>query len=177
MKRIRATIIGFVFLAAVLAAIATLVPRATSGQGGSQNAPPHRTLRKYYVTQTLHSGSEALTACATGYHMASVWEIFDMSNLKYETQLGLTRPDSGFGPPTLGIGWIRTGGEPGASEVGTANCVAWTDNTHDRTGTRLFLPRVWVVSNPQLGDVTAISPWVADESPCDQQAHVWCVQD
>ena len=41
--------------------------------------------------------------------MASLGEIHDTSNLRYDTDLGLTLADSGFGPPIV-FGWIRTGG-------------------------------------------------------------------
>ena len=178
MKTLKDSVNAFGLLLMVTAAAAIVLPLVSRGQGGSQNAPPLRTLRKFYVTQTTHAGNEALSGCNAGYHMASMWEILDVSNLQYETSLGLTRPDSGSGPPTLGIGWIRTGMDPGGNnEVGTANCLAYTNADHDRSGTRVFLPRVWTISpNPILPEVI-VSPWVADVSPCDQGAHVWCVQD
>jgi hypothetical protein len=50
--------------------------------------------RKFYVTKTTHSGAQALSACAEGYHMASLREIFDTSNLRYDTELGGTTDDS-----------------------------------------------------------------------------------
>ena len=37
-------------------------------------------MRQYYVTTTKKPGGEATTACAAGYHMASLWEILDTSN-------------------------------------------------------------------------------------------------
>jgi hypothetical protein len=48
--------------------------------------------------------------------MASMWEISDPSNLRYDTQLGVTTADSGFGPPAgtsfvAFFGWVRTGDE------------------------------------------------------------------
>ena len=60
--------------------------------------------RKFYLTQTGFTGSQALTACANGYHMASLWEILDPSNLRYNTTLGFTTQDSGFGPPSIARG-------------------------------------------------------------------------
>ena len=33
--------------------------------------------RKFYLTKTEHNGAQALSACAPGYHMASLWEIHD----------------------------------------------------------------------------------------------------
>jgi hypothetical protein len=178
MKTLKNSVNAFALLLMVIATAAIVMPFASRGQGGSPNAPPHQGLRKFYVTQTFHAGNEALAACSAGYHMASMWEILDVSNLQYDTSLGLTRPDSGSGPPTLGIGWIRTGMDAGdGNEIGTANCSAYTNADHDRTGTRVFLPRVWTIDPNSLSPEVVVRPWVADLSPCDQKAHVWCVQD
>lgn len=65
--------------------------------------------RRFYVTQDAFRGEHALNACTAGFHMASLWEIFDVTTLKYDTQLGRTLPDSGEGPPAGQRGWIRTG--------------------------------------------------------------------
>jgi hypothetical protein len=64
--------------------------------------------RKYYMTRDRYDGAHALTACAAGYHMASLWEIHETSNLRYDTELGLTRGDSGCGPPNSFSGWSGT---------------------------------------------------------------------
>jgi len=55
--------------------------------------------RKCYLTQNLKNGSQALTACVEKFHMASLWEIFNTSNLGYDTSRGFTQVDSGSGPP------------------------------------------------------------------------------
>ena len=39
---------------------------------------------KVYLTDALHTGSTALSACATGWHMASQWEIPDPLVLEYD---------------------------------------------------------------------------------------------
>ena len=65
--------------------------------------------RKFYLTQNTFTGSQALTACADRYHMASLWEIFEVSTLRYDSENGLTLDDSGSGPP-VAAGWARTGG-------------------------------------------------------------------
>jgi hypothetical protein len=173
MRTIKNSLVGFVVLSLLIIGLATLLPRATSGQGDSQNAPPHRTARKFYITQTLHDGDDVLSACADGYHTASLWEIFDVSNLRYDTQIGLTAPDSGFGPPTNFAGWIRTGIVPSPGpEPGFANCFLWTRATPDILGTRVFLPADWDSTG-----ATLIHPWVASATSCHQPSQVWCVQD
>jgi hypothetical protein len=146
-------------------------PPVSHGQG-----PPQRP-RQFYLTRTLHTGGQALSACAAGYHMASLWEIHDPSNLRYDTDLGLTRADSGFGPPTGigGFGWIRTGyfAESAGHSVGTVNCNAWRSADSLADGTAITLPTFW--------DSTSVSvvtgPWFAAPSPCNSQLSVWCVED
>jgi hypothetical protein len=97
-------------LGLLVIALAALMPLVGRGQGNIPNVAQPFGPRKFYLTQTRHVGNEVLAVCAAGYHMASLWEIFDPSNLRYDTQLGFTLEDSGFGPPSFEGGWIRTGG-------------------------------------------------------------------
>jgi len=127
--------------------------------------------RKYYLTQTAHDGAQALSACAEGYHMASMGEIRDTSNLRYNTDLGVTAPDSGFGP-IVEYGWIRTGTIHFTSNLpGVANCAAWNLAVPEYFGTRV---------EPFLGwnnAGTTTSPWTSATHPCNSPSRVWCVQD
>src|SRR5262245_3469439 len=50
---------------------------------------------KYYLTAAKFPGDAVLTACASGYHMASLWEIWDPSNLQYDIGRGFAQDDSG----------------------------------------------------------------------------------
>ena len=129
--------------------------------------------RKFYLTKTdMHNGAQALSACAEGYHMASLWEIHDPSNLQYDTELGFTLDDSGFGPPA-DLGWIRTGVTAnGNSTPGLGNCRAWTSANPGDYGSTVRLYSTWAATS-----VTVVSPWVAEVRPCDQEAFGWCVQD
>jgi hypothetical protein len=38
--------------------------------------------KKYYQSHSGFTGSQASTACEKGFHMASLWEIFNTSNLQ-----------------------------------------------------------------------------------------------
>ena len=128
--------------------------------------------RKFYVTKTFHKGDEALSACDSGYHMASLREIHDTSNLRYDTELGFTRVDSGFGPPG-GFGWMRTG-ESGSdfSSAGIGNCLAWTSADVGDSGTIVSTSASW----GGLG--TVVSPWSSGTTSCNSSLiRVWCVQD
>jgi len=131
--------------------------------------------RKYYLTKEADAktGGEALTACATGYHMASLWEIFDTSNLSYNTSLGETKADSGSGPPVL-FGWIRTGRFSwGADQIGgLANCLVWTSSAQEDFGS------VVEASSPSWEDpATTVSPWRGHAFSCNNSFPVWCVED
>jgi hypothetical protein len=172
MNRLKNSLVGFVGLIFLAGLIALLTEGAGSGQQNSVGNAPTRP-RRYYLTTTLHKGNEALTACATGYHMASLWEIHEPTTLRYETALGFTRGDSGAGPPALAFGWIRTGWVTDESAVpGSSNCNSWTSDSGFGEGTAVGLPRTW-----RLTDSPLISPWIAIGEVCLEPIRVWCVQD
>ena len=124
--------------------------------------------RQFYLTRTEHDGAHALSACAAGYHMASLYEIFDPSNLRYNTELGQTNADSGFGPPDLLFGWIRGS----ASIPPLNNCSLWTDASSTVRGNAASL-HGYFDSNP----VTQVSPWFPFTFECSSEQRVWCVQN
>jgi hypothetical protein len=68
--------------------------------------------KKFFLSRNTVWGDQALDACGQGYHMASLWEIFDPTLLKYDTKRGGTLGDAGSGPPAGLQGWIRTGANP-----------------------------------------------------------------
>ena len=123
---------------------------------------------QYYLTDDLYSADQALSACAPGYHMASLWEILDTSNLHYNTSLGRTSDDSGHGPP-YGSGWIRTGASSGSGGPGTANCQAWTSSLSADIGTTVSLASDWTAGEEDL------LGWAADSTNCSLKRSVWCV--
>jgi hypothetical protein len=136
------------------------------------NAAPMRSVapaRGYYVTQAGYYGNEArTTACAAGYHMASLWEINDPSNLRYDPVLGTPPPDYGGnglftgGPPSGAnmLAWIRTG------DLSQPSCSTWTSGVGtDDVGTAAVL------------DVDAGRFIVSSTNRCDTGLKVWCVQD
>ena len=129
--------------------------------------------RSYYLTKTPKNGKYTLTACEEGYHMASLWEILDPSNLKYDTELGLQNTDSGEGPPSGYYGWVRTGYESNASSsdpAGMVNCNAWKSNNPSDWGSAVSLESDWSTS----ADVFV---WDAVKSACVNSLRVWCVAD
>ncbi len=132
-------------------------------------------MRQYYLSPT-NDGAHALTACASGYHMASLWEIVDPSNLKYNTTLGHTLQDSGQGPPTSLPGWVRTGALSSTSSgAGLGNCAIWTSSSVSHYGTIAMLPWDWL-------NTSGLNPpnfhiWRVNYSECSGSWPTWCVED
>jgi hypothetical protein len=135
-------------------------------------------IRQYYLTiSDTYTGKYALTACGDGYHMASLWEIMDPSNLKYNTTLGYTQDDSGQGPPvgtTNAVGWVRTGYISNTSTTaGQANCGTWTTESSIERGTAVNLADNWTSG----GGAQDIHVWNVQDILCIGANRVWCVED
>ena len=138
-------------------------------------------VRQYYLSRTSVQTNEARSACADGYHLASIWELADPSALKYDTSLGLSGQDSGSGPPTAisfmgnpltARGWVRTGFSYSVSDTpGQANCGNWASNNGFYWGTVANLPSNWTGGGQDIG------VWNVGVSTCDTNLRVWCVQD
>ena len=125
---------------------------------------------QYYLTSGAYRGDQVLSACAPGYHMASLWEIVDTSNLRYNSTLGSTRLDSGHGPPTAARGWVRTGSSSDSTGTpGFSNCHAWTSGAHEDFGSRVYLPNDWTA-----GDQDFLG-WAVEAARCEATLPVWCV--
>jgi hypothetical protein len=138
-------------------------------------------VRRFYLTQSSYQANVALAACADGYHFASIWEIADLSALKYNTDMGRTGPDSGGGPPTqiwlfgsstTARGWVRTGYSAWSSEtVGQANCSGWGTNDQFAWGSAANLLFNWTDGEQDIGI------WNTEVRTCNTSLRVWCVQD
>jgi hypothetical protein len=126
--------------------------------------------RGYYLTSGMFDGSEPLTACGAGYHMASKWDLRNLDQLFYDNSASgaLTPADAGPGEqPPLGLftGWIRTGFSSVVSTgVGTTNCGKWTSTAQE--GTVFYL----VADELPIG-------WRQATRTCTSDLWVWCVED
>jgi hypothetical protein len=130
--------------------------------------------RHFYQTQATYATDEILTACASGYHTASLWEILDVSNMVYAYNHpdALVRADSGQGPPSGWYGWVRTGWNASTSATaGTGNCNNWTSTSSSDSGVAIRLSRTWETAPGDIG------PWDATSFPCNSLGVVWCVGD
>jgi hypothetical protein len=137
--------------------------------------------KSYYLTNATYSGSAADGGCGAGYHMASLWEISDPSNLRYayEHEDAWRAADAEDGPPSDAIGWIRTGWSTGVSvNPGQGNCDVWSSASPSDYGTIAVLSSKW--NDPaQTGTFVLVwgTPWAARTFPCDDGWFVWCIED
>jgi hypothetical protein len=152
-------ILALALVVVILGAYLARDPAGVAASGAEASQAASTGLRHYYQTKTVHDGAGALGACAAGYHMASLWEILDPSNFRYNTELGLTTGDSGQGP-TVWPGWVRTGtmADVGA-QPGEGNCYGWTEADSGANGTQDF------------------HVWHALTLPCDLLRPVWCLEN
>lgn len=162
-----------------IVALVLIIMSAQTVQGVKPENPPQvkiEKIKKFYLTVEYFPGDQATLACEEGYHMASMWEIRDVSNLKYDTDRGVTTADSGSGPPSGEPGYVRTGGaSAAAAPPGYGNCYAWTSNDSLDIGTYARLPEFWI--DPPFGNFTHVtSPWSVATTNCGG-ARVWCVSD
>jgi hypothetical protein len=135
-------------------------------------------MRQYYLTKDSFRGSKpggsngsGAGVCANGYHFASLWEILDPSNLKYDTLLGDDLLDSGEGPPSFTLGWVRTGSSSyNNPKPGHANCSNW--ELVGGFGTVVSLTTNWTDSSNR-----DIFVWDAGYQPCRLKVQVWCMED
>lgn len=128
--------------------------------------------RHFYLTKTNYYPDQALTACASGYHMASLWELYDVSNLIYDYNHpdAYTMDDSGYGPPSQRNGWVRTGYSSSFSSIaGTGNCNNWSSRSNTHYGVSVRLSNMWETAPGDIG------PWDATSFACNFAGPVWCV--
>lgn len=153
----------------LLASASFFTVNSHAGKLPSSTAPQ----RGYYLTKDNFDGSQPLSACAAGYHMASLWEIHEPSDLRYNESLGLTLGDGG--PPTQTSGWIRLGfpaDQNYSCSIDLTN--PWTSNSSLQKGATAFLaPPYYVLTEATVVDQT----WGTLQQACDVARKVWCVQD
>lgn len=146
--------------------------------------------RAFYLTPSTFRGYPYDTpgprdACTQGFHMASLWEIQDVSTLRYATDSEggfdvLRKGDSGQGPPSDAYGWIRTGyaSDRLTAVEGKPNCEAWMmSHGEPGFGTTAALQARWDAATGTGDPAAMIAPWDSAPGFCVGLTHVWCVED
>ena len=145
--------------------------RATAGNACDDESCQSLRRPRYYLTRTSSLGDHGASTCAPNFHMASAFELADLSALSYATDLGATLPDSGEGPPAGLFGWVRTGQ---SSDGFTATCDAgagpWTSADGSQEGAVAVL-------NAFERQADRKPEWVTLTFACNVNAFVWCIED
>lgn len=127
--------------------------------------------RRFYLTTEAVGGDAVLSACADGFHAASLWEILDPSGLVYDPVLG--NGTRGSSPLSNVFGWIRTGSSPTSvtNQPGTDNCEHYSSSTG--FGTQAALAARWVLPE----ESQRFGFWNVATGACNNPQAVWCVED
>ena len=167
----RFLVVALLALAAIVLAALLVRGPAPASASGEQLSAATDPMRRFYLAPSVDTAPQAMGACASGYHFASLWEILDTSNLVYDTALGMVPPgtDMGSGPPAGLGGWVRTGyASSNENTPGQGNCYSWQLDNGFGTIARL-------VSNWSTGGDMYV--WDAETAPCGNAGYVWCVED
>lgn len=153
-------IIATLFLVILCAGLVSIFPGAASAQQ-----------LNYYLTKNSFAGNKALTACASGYHMASFAELSAPGTLHYLSGSPLAYHqggDEGGGPPLYVAGYIRTG--DGKNSLG--NCDDWTTSSSSVYGTGL-----WFDISLGSGYTASLQVYIAGATYSCSGAGVWCIEN
>ena len=149
--------------------------RGNASRGGSRCGGGICTeRRRFYLTQTTHDGNEALGACESGFHMASIMEIRESGHWRYDSFLGVDTPDAGSGLPLSDLsGWVRSGGGSANFE----NCSNWTSDSDMHKGA-IFTALGFSALDGDLQHY----PWLLNggltsDIFCDDPLRVWCAEN
>jgi len=152
---------------------------AVSTQQATVNAGDPASAKMYYLTENSFYGGYAITACDSGFHMASISEIQDPSSLQYATRstpaYDAPAYDQGFGPPLNHMGWVR----PGAymqTDFGDS-CDVSQSSSDQQSSTTMSLYSFWFDAKPFLPASAPMSRWHMAQHTCSQPEPVWCVED
>ena len=86
----------------ILAPLSALADRNAVNHNAAASTAGSR-FRRFYLSKTKVAGGQATSQCDAGFHMASLWEIYEPALLSYDSARGLNLPptaDAGSGPPS-----------------------------------------------------------------------------
>ena len=135
--------------------------------------------KMYYLTVTSFTGGDAITACDSRFHMASLSEIQDPSNLQYAigsiTRVRSPTSNRRIEPLTKPQGWIRTGEVPfwGYPD----NCDFWMSSSDRQNGTTMTRYSSHGSVRPKPSATGPITSWHKTLTSCALPEHVWCIED
>jgi len=150
-------------------------------QEGVNDEVPARAKLYYYLTTAGFTGDEAITACASGFHMASISEIQEPSTVQYA--LG-RKPVYDYSDQVLPdqfpdhTGWVRTEADPVTGEV--YDCDVWRSSSDERSGTTMTRRSLRGENKGHsLYEESDPAAWWQSTrtATCARPEFVWCVED
>ena len=135
----------------------------------------------YYLTKNSFDGGDAITACDSGFHMASISEIQDPSHLQYamsNSSAYVPARDEGSEPPAALDGWVRTGLPSAGPDPFSRSddCDLYTTRSIVVSGTTVHLLSLWDVDAPNTNP-DPVRWWLSSATTCASNLRVWCAED
>ena len=153
----------------VLVAAVSVITHSASDPAISSTAP----VRHFYLTKGgTFDGAHALTACATGYHTASLWEIHEPSNLTYNKILGFNLVI----PARARLLKHKAGSEQVYWRKSSTQWVSRTATCGQAT-CQVTMACELLDAPGFTSTVTPVAPWEEFTQPCNLAGHVWCVRN
>jgi hypothetical protein len=141
--------------------------------------------RRFYLTRTKVTGTTAVNACKSGFHMASLGELFNVRFLQYDAVLGLKGDEYGSAPTSdstgRAFGWIQNDFSAPSANVHSevTNCCAEKASSDGQVGTAAYLVRTIQVGSSTVNAFS--TPWrymfTRVNAACNVPQRVWCIQD
>ena len=162
----------------VLQASANATNEAVSTLQATGNDGIPARAKMYYLTENTFDGGDAIMACDFGFHMASISEIQDPSNLQYANR-STAAYDSlvdgqRLGAPSNRMGWVRSGVY---SPLGVYDCGDWRGKYDTQLGNTLALYDFWYASEHEQPVSHLNTWWQAARQICSQPKPVWCAEN
>jgi hypothetical protein len=146
----------------VLVALGGMVGFSRAGEAvgtlqATDNASVPSKPKMYYLTKNTFNGGDAIKSCDPRFHMASISEIQDPSNMQYAASLSSAYAparDQESVPPNQQDGWVRPGFSAALPAdllpMAQTNCDLSTTRTREVFGTTVHIPspNVVPITNP-----------------------------
>jgi len=148
--------------------------------------------KMYYLTVNGFTGGDAMTACDSGFHMASISEIQDPGNLQYAAKgtpaydvpydqvygppsYDAPAYDQGLGPPSNRMGWVRTGAYQQTDYEDS--CDMRQSSSDQQSSTTMSQYSFFFYTRPVQHMSAPLTWWHLAHQTCASTEPVWCVEN
>jgi len=132
--------------------------------------------KMYYITVGFFTGGDAITACDSGFHMATLSEIQDPSNLQYAPRVIPVYHPAQVSQFPDHTGWVRT--ETDLQTGLVYNCDGWRSSSDQQSGKTMTRRSLRGEKGRSLYESDPAEWWQATHiASCSIPEHVWCFED